>query len=256
MTVLSEWVVPDWPAPAVVNAFTTTRAGGVSQHGFASMNLGFTTADSDAATLENRRRLESVLPSDPGWLSQVHGNGVVARHLMTAQTRPNADAVWTHQPNLVCAVQTADCLPILFCDRQGQHVAACHAGWRGLANGVIEATLSALPVQSDDVFAWVGPGISVKAYEVGEAFRAQFQAVLPWLNCSVTGGENSAFISVNGNIHANLVVIARAILTRANVAQVYGGNFCTYTDSERFYSHRRNPRTGRMATVIWTNRST
>lgn len=237
-----ERVLPDWPAPFHVRAFTTTRAGGVSRSGWRSLNLGGTTGDDPAHVAGNRARFEALLPAAPGWLRQVHGFEVVRREALDTRS-VEADAVWTAAPSLPCTVLTADCLPVLFTNREGTLVAAAHAGWRGLASGVLESTLSALPAPASDMLAWIGPGIGVDAYEVGAAFREAFRTRLPWLE----GG----FVEREGRVHADLEAIARAILARSGVTDVHGGGFCTYTDRERFFSHRRQPQGGRMATTIW-----
>ena len=237
-----ERVLPDWPAPRHIRAFTTTRNGGVSQAGWSSLNLGGATGDDPAHVEENRARFEALLPAAPGWIRQVHGFDVVRREVLDTRTA-EADAVWTATPSLPCTVLTADCLPVLFTNREGTVVAAAHAGWRGLAGGVLEATLSALPVPASEMLAWIGPGIGVHAYEVGDDFRDEFRARMPWLE----GG----FAEHGGRVHADLESIARAILARSGVTQVHGGGFCTYTDRERFFSHRRQPQGGRMATTIW-----
>lgn len=235
-------IQPDWPAPATVRALTTTRQGGVSQAGWESLNLGDRTGDDAAHVRENRARFRALLPGAPGWLRQVHGIRVVRRERWNPDDR-EGDAAWCATPALPCTVLTADCLPVLFCDRAGTVVAAAHAGWRGLAGGVLEATLAALPVAPSNLLAWIGPGIGVGAYEVGAGFQAEFTRRLPWLE--------EGFETRDGRVHADLEAIARAILARAGVGSVHGGGFCTYTDSERFYSHRRNPAGGRMASVIW-----
>lgn len=251
----SQVVRPDWPAPPGVRAFTTTRAGGVSTGSFASLNLGAAGADDPAAVAENRRRFRAWLPSEPGWLRQVHGREVLHRVApgdgdggpSGPGTLPEADAAWTRAPGLACMVLTADCLPVLFCDQEGGMVAVAHAGWRGLAAGVLQATIAALPAPPERLLAWIGPGIGVGAYEVGDDFRATFLRRLPWLERDATG----AFERRGGRTHANLEAVARAILRRAGIGGVHGGGYCTYTDRERFFSHRRNPDSGRMATVIW-----
>jgi YfiH family protein len=237
-----ERVLPDWPVPRHVRAFTTTREGGVSRAGWRSLNLGDATGDDPAHVAENRARFEALLPAAPGWIRQVHGFDVVRRETLGTRS-VEADAVWTATPSLPCTVLTADCLPVLFTHREGTIVAAAHAGWRGLAGGVLESTLSALPAPPSHMLAWIGPGIGVDAYEVGASFRDAFRARLPWLE----GG----FVEREGRVHADLEAIARAILARHGVTEVHGGGFCTYTDRERFFSHRRQARGGRMATTIW-----
>ena len=151
--------------------------------------------------------------------------------------------MFTMSTGLPCTVLTADCLPVLFCDRSATVVAAAHAGWRGLVAGILEATIGAMAAEPADLLAWIGPGIGVGAYEVGAGFRDRLRRRMPWLG----GG----FMDVDGAVHADIEAIARAILARAGLQEVHGGGFCTYTDSERFFSHRREPRGGRMATTIW-----
>lgn len=237
-----ERLLPDWPAPGHVRAFTTTREGGVSVGGWASLNLGEATGDDPAHVAENRARFEACLPASAGWLKQVHGFEVVRREVLDTRL-VEADAVWTAAPSLPCTLLTADCLPVLFTNDEGSVVAAAHAGWRGLASGVLEATVSALPVPAADLLAWIGPGIGLNAYEVGSAFRDEFRSRLPWLEVG--------FAEFDGRVHADLEAIARAILARSGVSRVHGGGFCTYTDRDRFFSHRRQPQGGRMATTIW-----
>ncbi len=235
-------LLPDWPAPERVRAFTTTRAGGVSERGWASLNLGDSTGDEPEHVSENRRRFQARLPAPAGWLRQVHGDRVLRRDDLAGE-EPEADAVFTTSAGLPCTVLTADCLPVLFCDRSATVVAAAHAGWRGLVAGILEATIGAMAAAPADLLAWIGPGIGAGAYEVGAEFRDRLQRRMPWLE----GG----FLDVDGAVHADIEAIARALLARAGVQEVHGGGFCTYTDSERFFSHRREPRGGRMATTIW-----
>jgi YfiH family protein len=235
-------LLAEWPASEKVQAFTTTRAGGVSELGWASLNLGDRTGDLPEHVAENRRRFAALLPGPPGWLRQVHGNQVQQRETL-GDRAPEADAVFSTTRGLPCTILTADCLPVLFCDRSATTVAAAHAGWRGLAGGVLESTIDALPAAPDELLAWIGPGIGATVYEVGPDFREHLRERLPWLE--------DGFLEVNGAVHADLEAIARAILRRAGVTEIHGGGFCTYTDSERFFSHRREPSGGRMATTIW-----
>jgi YfiH family protein len=235
-------VRPVWPCARNVRAFCTTRLGGVSEGPWASLNLGTGVGDAAAAVAENRKRLAMALPGEPGWLSQVHGRTVVRREDLGGGT-PEADAVVCETPDLPCAVLTADCLPVLFSDPRGTRVAAAHAGWRGLVAGVLEATVDALETDPGELLAWMGPGISGRHYEVGEDLR---EAVLD--GCPDTG---AAFSVRDGRLHADLYAVARRLLERAGVERIYGGTYCTFEDRERFYSHRRDGVTGRMATVIW-----
>lgn len=238
----SPWLIPDWPAPANVRACVSTRAGGVSQAPFDSFNLGDHVGDEPAAVAENRRRLEQAQGCRPAWLSQVHGIEVVEADPSRVAT---ADASWSATPGIACAVLTADCLPALFCDRAGTRVAAAHAGWRGLAGGVLEATLDKLAVPAAEVLVWLGPAIGPQAFEVGPEVREAFLAE--------HAEAAAAFVpSVNaGRYMADIYQLARIRLAARGVTAVYGGGLCTFSDAERFYSYRRNPRTGRQASLVW-----
>lgn len=238
-------IEPDWHAPPSVRALCTTRSGGVSAGSFASLNLGDHVGDDPSRVVRNRTLLkdELGLPSDPVWLRQVHGCAVAD----TDGGSPGceADAAVAFRPEHVCAVMTADCLPVLLCDRAGTRVAAVHAGWRGLANGVIEAAVTRLAVQPAEVLCWLGPAIGPDAFEVGPEVRARFLAL---------GGEGAraAFRpSSSGKWLADLYVLAKGRLRLLGVDQVWGGGFCTHSDSERFFSYRRDGATGRMASLIW-----
>lgn len=238
---------PDWPAPAAVHAVATTRTGGCSRGAYASLNLGDHVADGRAPVLSNRARLraELQLPGEPVWLNQVHGIAVV--NAATAGAQPSADAAYAEAPGLVCAVLTADCLPVLLCDRAGTRVAAVHAGWRGLAAGVIEASVSALVasgVAAGDLLAWLGPAIGPQAYEVGADVRSAFLTADPEAEAVFRSGRP-------GHWWLDLYAAARARLTRVGVTAVWGGHCCTYSDPQHFFSHRREARTGRQASLIW-----
>ncbi len=238
-------LIPDWPAPAGVRAVVTTRRGGVSQPPYASFNLGVRNGDCQEHVAENRRRLRSglALPEEPRWLHQVHGVEVVAAEQIRRDITA-ADAAWTMRAGVVCAIQTADCLPVFFCDRDGRRVALVHAGWRGLVAGVIEATQAALGMPSAYLLAWLGPAIGAQAFEVGSEVRAAFVAF--------DSGLSTAFrAAAHGRWLADLYCLARHRLRRCGVESVYGGGFCTVTDAGRFYSYRRDGRTGRMASLIW-----
>lgn len=235
---------PDWPAPASVQAAVSLRGGGVSPAPFAALNLGDHVGDAPGAVAENRRRLRAALglPGEPVWLRQVHGT-TVAR-LPAAAATPEADACWTSEPGTVCAVLTADCLPVLFCDDQGRHVAAAHAGWRGLAAGVLEQTLRALPVPAERLMAWLGPAIGPRHFEVGAEVRETFLRHDPQAAaCFETHGE--------GKYRADLDALARRRLRRAGVTRINGGGLCTFSDPARFFSHRRDGVSGRMASLVW-----
>lgn len=238
------WLTPDWPAPASVKACVTTRAGGVSLAPFDSLNLGDHVDDSPEAVAENRRRLTDRFSIQPAWLQQVHG-------IVVAQADPNqvatADASWTATPGIACTAMTADCLPALFCDRAGTRVAAAHAGWRGLAAGVLEATLDSLAVPPEDVLVWLGPAIGPQAFEVGPEVRETFVQQLPEAAQAFVPSQNA------GKFMADIYELARLRLAARGVTAVYGGGFCTVTDP-RFFSYRRSPRTGRFASLIWLER--
>lgn len=239
-----EWIRPDWPVPSNVRSAATLRIGGASRGPFASLNLGSHVGDDPAAVAENRSRLRAALalPSEPVWLNQVHGNAVVdaAPH----STLPTADAAVARTANRVCAVLTADCLPVVLCDRRGTSVAAAHAGWRGLAGGVLSATVEAMCVQPDQLLAWLGPAIEPEAFEVGAEVREQFVAR--------ASADAAAFITNSrGRWQADLYALARLELTRLGVTAIHGGGFRCYAEGDRFFSYRRDGQTGRMATMIW-----
>jgi YfiH family protein len=238
----ADWIVPDWPASACVRAFITTRAGGVSAGPYATFNLGDLTADDPAAVRANKLRLEALLPAPPRWLRQVHGARVVHADAVTSTVQ--ADAAYTAAPGVVCAVKVADCMPVLFAHAAGTAVAVAHAGWRGLAAGVLENTVAALPIAPDALMAYLGPAIGPGAFEVGDEVRAAF--------CDVDATAAAAFSPLRaGKWLADLFRLGRMRLTRCGVTRIYGGGLCTYSNPERFYSHRRNPVTGRMAALIW-----
>lgn len=206
------------------------------------MNLGTRCGDRPVLVAENRRRLRADLPGEPAWLTQVHGERVVAfEEVMGLETE--ADGIVSGRPGQICAVLTADCLPVLFCDRSGNRVAAAHAGWRGLAAGILQATVDKLGVDPGDVLAWLGPGIGPSVYEVGAEVREAF--------IGANREARYAFAGRGGRWLADLYLLARQTLARAGVGQIHGGGFCTYTEKDRFFSHRRDGQTGRMATVIW-----
>ncbi len=234
----------DWPAPARVRACSTTRRGGESLAPYDSLNLGMHVQDDPALVMRNRQRLrqELDLPAEPLWLEQVHGVVVVDADNHSAGVA--ADASYSRTPGRVCTVMTADCLPVLFCDRQGEVVAAAHAGWRGLVNGVLEATIQAMGCDTSDILAWLGPAIGPQAFEVGEEVREQFLAGDP--------AAANAFVAARaGHWLADIYQLARRRLTAQGVTTVYGGGFCTVGQSDLFYSYRRDRITGRMASLIW-----
>jgi YfiH family protein len=238
-------IVPEWPAPVHVKALVTTRAGGVSEGPYATLNLGFATADTDAAVRANRARLEALLPQAPRWLKQVHGARVVCADGL--EERPEADASVAHIRGTVCAILIADCLPVLFTNVSGTVVAAAHAGWRGLAAGVLDNTIadiSRVGISAHDLLAYIGPGIGASAFEVGDDVHQAFVGRDP----KAAGAFKP---HAAGKWLADLGALARAALIRCGVTRVYGGGLCTYSDPARFYSHRRDRVTGRMAALIW-----
>ncbi len=243
MSLPEDWIVPDWPAPACVHAVTTTRQGGVSQGVYSSMNPADHVGDDPEAVATNRARLQQVLalPARPAWLQQVHGITVVDAGVMTGT--PQADAAYTCRAGVVCTVLTADCLPLLLCDKEGECVAAVHAGWRGLAAGVIEEAVRALARPGAALLAWLGPAISPAAYQVGDEVRDTFMAHDP--------RAAAAFRPAAGGWHADLYQLARERLAACGVTQVYGGGHCSYAEAGRFFSYRRDGACGRMASLIW-----
>jgi len=242
-----DWIVPDWGAPPSVHALVTTRNGGVSAGALATMNLGKGAGDTSEAVAENRSRLRAFLPSAPRWLHQVHG-AAVAIHGAEEDRRPVvADAAITRESGVVCAVMTADCLPVLIADRRGSAVGVAHAGWRGLAAGVLERTVAemkSLGAGTDDLVAWLGPAIGPRAFEVGPEVVEAFVSTHPRSNAHFVRGAP-------GKWHADLYGLARQRLTDCGVGSVGGGGFCTKTDATRFYSWRRDREGGRMAALIW-----
>jgi polyphenol oxidase len=239
-----EWLLPDWPAPPSVRVLSTLRMGGVSDGPYAALNLAAHVGDGAELVRENRRLLREVagLPDEPLWLTQVHGREVVLHDGRTH--RPEADAAYATAPGRVCAVMTADCLPVVLADRSGTRVGIAHAGWRGLAAGVIEATVAALRCKSSDLLAWLGPAIGPQAFEVGSDVREVF--VLQSAAADACFAPND-----RGRYQADIYSLARLALARAGVGSVHGGGWCTASDPGRFYSFRRDGTTGRMATLAW-----
>ena len=239
------WIRADWPAPGRVRVLATLRTGGVSVAPYDSFNLAQHVGDDPARVAANRASLRERggLPDEPLWLNQVQGCAVVI-HDGPQASPPTADAAVAFEPGRVCAVMTADCLPVVLADRAGRRVGVAHAGWRGLAGGVVEATVQALGVPAADLVAWLGPAIGQAAFEVGPEVRAAFVQRLP--------ATEAAFLpGAPGKFQADLYALARAVLAQAGVADVHGGGWCTATDRERFFSFRRDGRTGRMATLAW-----
>jgi hypothetical protein len=241
------WIVPDWPVPQHVRVLSTLRAGGVSEDCYASLNLAAHVGDRADAVAANRLLLREAarVPEQPLWLEQVHGAEVV-RHAGSAGAPPRADAAVAFDPGRVCAVMTADCLPVVFADRAGTRVGVSHAGWRGLLVGVLQATIAALQVPSADLHVWLGPAIGPGAFEVGPEVRDAYLASL------AVPDTDACFVrNERGRYRADLYGLARLVLTRAGVVSVHGGGWCTHDDAGRFYSFRRDGVTGRMATLAW-----
>ncbi|MCJ7556264.1 MAG: peptidoglycan editing factor PgeF [Gammaproteobacteria bacterium] len=238
------FIVPDWPAPERVRALSTLRHGGVSEGSYKGLNLGAHVGDDAQAVAANRALLAQPPgpAAQPRWLEQVHGHVAIAADDWLPGIR--ADACVAMQPDQVCAVLTADCLPVLFCDEAGQCVAAAHAGWRGLLSGVLENTLMLMSAPSSRLLAWLGPAIGPMAFEVGDEVRAAFVGQTP---------DAEKFFAPNpaGRWQADLAGLARQRLNRLGLERIYGGGFCTASDPERFYSYRRDGQCGRMASMVW-----
>ena len=241
------WFEADWPAPPGVHVLSTLRGGpdsGVSEGPYAHFNLGDHVGDDLGKVAENRRRLrvEAKLPAEPAWLSQVHGTAVA--ELDTASLKSPADAVIARRAGAVCAILTADCLPVVFAADTGESVAAAHAGWRGLAAGVLEATVRALGSPPERLLAWLGPAIGPEHFEVGVEVRDAFLRSDP--------AAGAAFrANTHGRFMADLGVLTRRRLEKLGVTRIYGGGQCTYAEGERYFSYRRDGITGRQATLIW-----
>jgi len=240
--IAGDWLKPDWPAPANVKALVTTRDGGVSGGPYASLNLGLHVGDAPAAVERNRALLRARLPAEPRWLDQLHGTDVAdAREAGPVR----ADASVATRPGTVCAVMTADCLPVLFCNDRGTVVAAAHAGWRGLAAGVLDATVARMGERPENLLAWLGPAIGPRAFEVGDDVRDCFVEEDPLAAAAFkpTGAP--------GKWRGDLFMLARLRLRELGIARTYGGEICTYFSPDRFFSYRRDGTTGRFASVVW-----
>lgn len=235
-------IIPEWPAPPSVRALVTSRSGGTSTGPHYSLNLGLKAGDDPAAVLQNRARLQDLLPQPPRWLAQVHGSRVVDAD--TLDDVPEADASVAVHPGTVCTIMIADCLPVLFCDRAGRCVGAAHAGWRGLAGGVLANTVARMPAAASDLIAWIGPGIGPEAFEVGDDVWHAFCDRHP---------ENAAAFRKHtpGKWLSDLPALARMALQRAGVGSIHACGLCTYSDPARFFSYRRDGVTGRMAALVW-----
>ncbi|MBJ6138645.1 peptidoglycan editing factor PgeF [Marinobacter litoralis] len=245
----SDLLRPDWPASVAVQALSTTRKGGVSQMPWHSLNLGSHVGDNPANVTENRQRLAALMGVEAGqigWLNQVHGTRVVELVGDNLNDCPDADASFTREQGVVCAILTADCLPVILADRDGEVVGAAHAGWRSLCGGVLENLIRAMAVEPSRLIAWFGPSIGPTNFEVGPEVRAAF--VEQQAEAEYAFSEQSAR---PGHFVADIYELARLRLSRAGVSEVFGGGLCTVNDAERFYSYRRDGQTGRMATLIW-----
>ena len=246
MTTPSTFFEPEWPAPRNVRSAQSLRTGGGSRDAYASLNLGAHVGDDARSVEENRALLKRslALPAEPLWLEQVHGTTVIDADNNSAR---RGDAVVARRPGVVCAIQTADCLPVLFAHDSGTRIAAAHAGWRGLSAGVLEATVSAMAVPESELLVWLGPAIGPESFEVGEEVRTAF--------VSHDAAASKAFArNARGRWQADLYCLARQRLDAMGVARVFGGGLCTYRDEARFFSHRRDGGSGRMATLIWLER--
>lgn len=242
MNLSEHCIIPDWPAPPSVRSLQTARHGGISAAPYDTLNLGDHVGDNPLAVARNREFLNKLVPTEPVWLEQVHGTTVAnADH---ASCRPRADACIARRRNSVCVVMTADCLPLLLCDEQGTVVGAAHAGWRGLCDGVIETTVLAMGVPPLGLMAWMGPAISREHFEVGGEVRDAFIRVQPQAASAFVGGEHDKW-------HADLYALARMRLEALGISRIYGGNYCTFRERERFFSYRRDGATGRMGTFVW-----
>jgi len=249
----SNWIKADWPAPDFIKAGTTTRQRGKSTAPYASFNLATHVGDNLESVIQNRNQVRTglSLSNQPQWLEQIHSTKVVL--LPTNESLPKADAAYTTQKSVVCAVMTADCLPLLVTDTKGTCVAAIHAGWRGLADGIIASTVKKLPVKSELLLVWLGPAIGPEVYEVGEEVYDAFtrmdeeakQAFKPVIK-PASAKQHWLF---------DIYSMAKLQLGRLGIANVYGGNFCTFNEKEKFYSYRRDGVTGRMASLIWIDKN-
>ncbi|MFA3777655.1 purine nucleoside phosphorylase YfiH [Yersinia sp. 1652 StPb PI] len=237
-------ILPDWPMPAGVKACSTTRHGGISESPYDSLNLGTHVGDVAASVIANRQRLVELagLPQMPVWLEQVHGTRVL--HLDSkAVADVQADAAYSRVAGQVCAVMTADCLPVLFCSLAGDEVAAAHAGWRGLCAGVLEQTLAQFNAAPASIIAWLGPAIGPQQFEVGEDVKQAFINIDP--------ASASAFVPSGTKYLADIYLLAHLRLQAAGIHAIYGGNRCTVSEKQQFFSYRRDGITGRMASLVW-----
>lgn len=254
-----DYIIPDWPAPGHVKALFTTRRGGVSNNGangaFATFNLGMHVNDRPADVKKNRALLRKYLPSTPKWLEQVHGTkSIWIEQAAEPPAREKGDAALSRQYNTVCAIMVADCLPVYLCDTAGTIVGVVHAGWRGLAAGVIEQSIAAMQIDPNTLMAWLGPAIGPDHFEVGDEVRRAFIAHDPGVADAFTVKTNLA-VHTEKKWYADIFKLAQQRLANAGVTQIYGGGICTYSDPERFFSYRRDGETGRMAALIWLEKA-
>ena len=243
---MNNYIQPNWPAPKNVKAYTTKRTGGTSKHPYDSFNFAIDKGDNPTDVLDNRKKLsqELQLPAEPFWLKQEHTNTVIHLEPKTKLIEPIADATFTTSINLVCVVNTADCIPILVCDQDGTIVAAIHAGWKGIANGVIESTIKAMNSNPTKLLAWLGPAIGKKCFETGDDVREIFIKHDP--------KAEKAFTPHNNRFLADIYLLASQRLKDSGVNAIYGGEYCTFTQKELFFSFRRDGiNSGRMASLIW-----
>lgn len=241
---MNELILPDWPMPAGVKACSTTRHGGISAPPYDSLNLGTHVGDITVSVVANRQCLVELagLPQMPVWLEQVHGIRVL--HLEgEAISDVQADAVYSRVAGQVCAVMTADCLPVLFCSLAGDEVAAAHAGWRGLCAGVLEQTLAQFNAAPSSIMAWLGPAIGPQQFEVGEDVKQAFS--------DIDAQSATAFTPSGSKYLADIYSLARLRLQAVGIHAIYGGNHCTVSEKQQFFSYRRDGITGRMASLVW-----
>lgn len=246
-------ISPSWPAPANIRAFTTTRHGGISSSPYDSLNLGLHVNDDSQKVLHNRQYvyLAEKVPAEPFWLNQTHSTNVIdisqqKYNQSSDQAIINTDGSYTCHANKVSVVLTADCLPVLFCSSAGNEVAATHAGWRGLCNGILENTVDFFRCPATEILVWLGPAIGPQRFEVGLEVKQQFEIQDP--------NANFAFQLIDYTKQkylANLYLLAKQRLIKRGITQIYGGEYCTYSQNNLFYSYRRDKQTGRMASMIW-----
>ena len=241
---MTSLIIPQWPQPKGVASCSSTRKGGVSQAPYDSLNLGAHCGDNPDDVDENRRRLFAAggLPAKPVWLEQVHGKDVLRLSGGPYESK-RADASYSNTPGTVCAVMTADCLPVLFCNLDGTEVAAAHAGWRGLCEGVLEETVACFNDRPENIMAWLGPAIGPTAFEVGPEVRDAFMAK--------DLQAKNAFRAAGEKYYADIYLLARQRLGNVGVQRIYGGDRCTFSQNDDFFSYRRDRTTGRMASFIW-----